>query len=170
MLSSWIVASHKVIGEIALWVFLAAGSLIGVTIVGLLDHVFLGFLVGSVATFFGMSVFLGASLLLGEIHSNVVDIRKRLESIESRQGAPVPNSAPVTEHAEIRADTTRQYVQELASEEVPTEAEEPMDDQQLMALYGITFDGEKYIYMKYHYEKLEDAVNYARLQRGLPSL
>ncbi len=31
--------------------------------------------------------------------------------------------------------------------------------------YGVTFDGEKYCYQTYSYDKLEDAIRYAKLQR-----
>ena len=39
-------------------------------------------------------------------------------------------------------------------------------DPELMAEYGISFDGERYHFENYRYAKLADAVNYAKLQRS----
>lgn len=47
---------------------------------------------------------------------------------------------------------------EVAHREVP-----PSDEQQ-MEQYGITFDGERYVYGEYRYEKLTDAISYAKVQ------
>jgi len=38
----------------------------------------------------------------------------------------------------------------------------PVDREQLMKQFGITFDGERYRYQEYRYETFEDAVDYAR--------
>ena len=38
-------------------------------------------------------------------------------------------------------------------------------DQDLMRKYGISFDGEVYRYKDYRYEKLSDAINYAKLKK-----
>jgi hypothetical protein len=38
----------------------------------------------------------------------------------------------------------------------------PMSDQELMAQYGITFDGERYTYGGNVYDRLNDAINYAQ--------
>jgi hypothetical protein len=38
----------------------------------------------------------------------------------------------------------------------------PTDQRQLMEQFGIEFDGEKYHFREYRYDKLEDAVSYAR--------
>lgn len=43
----------------------------------------------------------------------------------------------------------------------PTEV---ISDEDLMKKYGITFSNEKYIYKEYHYDKLQDAINYAAKQ------
>ena len=40
---------------------------------------------------------------------------------------------------------------------------------QLMAEFGITYNGRLYLYDAYRYESLADAVSYARLQRAQPS-
>jgi hypothetical protein len=44
---------------------------------------------------------------------------------------------------------------EINAENLSSEADE----------YGITFDGEKYRYQTYTYDKLEDAIRYAKLKR-----
>lgn len=36
---------------------------------------------------------------------------------------------------------------------------------QKMEEYGITFDGERYVYGEYKYEKLSDAISYAKQQK-----
>lgn len=54
MLTKWIVDSYKVIVEIALWAFLVIGGLVGCSLGAVVDHGFLGFLIGAVAGFFGM--------------------------------------------------------------------------------------------------------------------
>lgn len=40
----------------------------------------------------------------------------------------------------------------------------PEDDATAMAHYGITFDGEKYQFQSFKYDKLNDAISYARRQ------
>lgn len=47
----------------------------------------------------------------------------------------------------------------------PNPPPRPMSDAELMEKFDITFDGELYHYKTYRYEKLADAVNYARLGR-----
>jgi curved DNA-binding protein CbpA len=42
----------------------------------------------------------------------------------------------------------------------------PHPDAKLMQEFGISFDGEHYLYGEHRYEKLADALNYARLQRS----
>lgn len=79
MLSRWVVTSYKSLVEIALWVFLVTGGLIGAGMGSMVNHAFLGFVVGGVAAFFGMAVFLGAALVLGELLTSVQDIRSSLE-------------------------------------------------------------------------------------------
>ena len=47
---------------------------------------------------------------------------------------------------------------------------DPADDRaRLMARFSITFDGRQYQYDRYRYDRLEDAVSYARLRRATPS-
>lgn len=79
MLSQWVVATYKTLVEIALLVFLVAGGLMGAGIGSMMNHGFLGFIVGAAAAFFGMAVFLGAALVLGEILKTVQDIQSKLE-------------------------------------------------------------------------------------------
>jgi len=77
MLSKWVVSTYKTLVEVALGVFFVVGGILGATIGGIVNHGFIGFLVGAVAAFFGMAVFLGAALMIGEI-------RQILQSIESQ--------------------------------------------------------------------------------------
>jgi hypothetical protein len=44
-------------------------------------------------------------------------------------------------------------------------AEGPPDSRDFMDVYGITFDGAKYSFREFQYEKLEDAINYAKIVR-----
>ena len=44
----------------------------------------------------------------------------------------------------------------------------PEDDSAAMARYGITFDGEKYQFQSFRYDKLSDAISYARRQASSP--
>jgi len=41
-----------------------------------------------------------------------------------------------------------------------------LTDEQEMEEHDITFDGERYAYGEYRYDKLSDAVRYAKLQAG----
>ena len=79
MLSQWVVSTYKTLVEVALWVFLGVGGLVGAGIGGMMNHGFLGFLVGGTAAFFGMAVFLGAALVLGEIQKSVLSIEAKLQ-------------------------------------------------------------------------------------------
>ena len=47
-------------------------------------------------------------------------------------------------------------------------AVEPENRERLMLAYAITFDGRQYVYDRYRYDRLADAVNYARLQYPHP--
>jgi hypothetical protein len=47
-------------------------------------------------------------------------------------------------------------------------AVEPENRERLMLAYAITFDGRQYAYDRYRYDRLADAVNYARLQHPHP--
>ncbi len=78
MLTKWIVATYKVIVEVALWAFMIIGGLVGAVMGDVVDHGFLGFLIGAAAGFLGMAVFLGSALLLHEIHKHVKAIETPL--------------------------------------------------------------------------------------------
>ncbi len=79
MLSQWVVSTYKTLVEVALWVFLVGGGLVGAGIGSMMGHGFLGFLVGGAVAFFGMAVFLGAALVLGEIQKSVQSIEAKLQ-------------------------------------------------------------------------------------------
>jgi hypothetical protein len=56
---------------------------------------------------------------------------------------------------------------ELASASAPKSSSEPtLSHDELMAQFGISHDGEAYIYEQYRYSKLEDAVAYARQHKA----
>ena len=48
-------------------------------------------------------------------------------------------------------------------------ADLPEHRERLMLAFEITFDGRQYVYDRYRYDRLADAVNYARLQLSRPS-
>ena len=64
------------------------------------------------------------------------------------------------------------YIRERAQRLILAELERleqsppPLTDEQEMEEHGITFDGERYVYGEYRYDKLSDAVRYAKLQAG----
>lgn len=62
-------------------------------------------------------------------------------------------------HSEKRPE---QRAMESTPQPVNPEAA-PTSPDDLMRQYGVSFDGEKYQYGEYHYDKLADAVNYAKL-------
>lgn len=88
MLSRWLVATYKTLVEVALWTFLIVGALAGLAAGSMVNQGFLGFIIGAAAAFFGMAVFLGAALLLGEIQKSVKDIQAQIG------GANVNSSNP----------------------------------------------------------------------------
>lgn len=53
---------------------------------------------------------------------------------------------------------------EAVSQPLKEAMNQPLDDQGLMDKYGITFDGERYVYRQYKYFELRDAVSYAEKQ------
>jgi hypothetical protein len=52
------------------------------------------------------------------------------------------------------------------AEQIAREVEESRDPGKLMAKFGITKEANQYIYRGYRYDKLEDAVNYAKRQNA----
>ncbi|EXI76483.1 MAG: hypothetical protein AW07_00431 [Candidatus Accumulibacter sp. SK-11] len=64
------------------------------------------------------------------------------------------------------------YIRERAERLILAEIERleqphpPLTDEQEMEEHDITFDGERYAYGEYRYDKLSDAVRYAKLQAG----
>lgn len=68
-----------------------------------------------------------------------------------------------TEVLYIRERAQRLILAELERLEQP---HPPLTDEQEMEEHDITFDGERYAYGEYRYDKLSDAVRYAKLQAG----
>jgi hypothetical protein len=50
------------------------------------------------------------------------------------------------------------------AEQIAREVEESRDPGKLMDKFGLTREANQYFYRGYRYDKLEDAVNYAKLQ------
>ena len=65
-----------------------------------------------------------------------------------------------TELGRIRERLSQPVLADNRSPEVPSEPTKTPE--QLMDDFGITFENGKYTFEKYHYDKLEDAVNYAK--------
>jgi hypothetical protein len=51
----------------------------------------------------------------------------------------------------------------------PAESGEEQTDDELMKMYDIGFDGEKYSFLDFRYTKLQDAVNFAKRTKTLSS-
>ena len=102
MLSSLVMQTYKTLLEVALWSFLIIGGLLGAGIGASMGHGIVGFIIGGLFAFFGMAVFLGAALILGEIQKSVQEIQRQMGSASGdpsgwRSGpasAPVASSAP----------------------------------------------------------------------------
>jgi hypothetical protein len=62
-----------------------------------------------------------------------------------------------------RAEDAARFARET-QEAAQRQAEREASMREEMDRYGITFDGEKYIYGQYKYARLEDALNYAKQQ------
>jgi hypothetical protein len=80
MLTRWIVGAYKTLLEIALWASTLIGGLSGaVGDLGPAEGLF-GFVIGAAITFFGMAIFLGAALVLVDIHERVKAIENHVKS------------------------------------------------------------------------------------------
>ncbi len=66
---------------------------------------------------------------------------------------PIPKADPISNSVKPTKDESPLDSSSLTSDQV-----------QLMNEFGITYDGEKFHYREYRYEKLTDAVNYAKVQ------
>jgi hypothetical protein len=63
-----------------------------------------------------------------------------------------------------RARLEQVAVERAAEAEQVEKHRPPPADVELMEKYSITFDGERYAYKDYRYDRLNDAINYAKLQ------
>ena len=89
---------------------------------------------------------------LASLEAGIADAKQRLAAARSSIDALVFELA--------RLEKTRASVA----------AADATDARQLMAQLGITFDGSQYRFGSRSYERLDDAVDYARLLLGLPAL
>lgn len=90
-----------------------------------------------------------------------------LGSRKQEERMPCPYCAEVIER---KAITCRHCGRDLLESKYSTstkperqEQQQPTDVRQMQE-YGISFDGERYSFAGYRYEKLADAINYAKLQ------
>jgi len=87
-----------------------------------------------------------------EAHSTVDALELQLEALR-QQG--------------LRATARNEPANDAA---IPAAMEEPPADREgLMAEFAITFNGRQYQYDRYRYDRLNDAVEYAKLRRSAPS-
>jgi len=79
MLTRFIVSTYKGITELALWVCVVAGAVTGFQLGSFRggNTAILGMFVGAVVTFLFLAIFLGAALLLAEIHSSLLRIETK---------------------------------------------------------------------------------------------
>ena len=78
MLTELIVRTYKTLAEIALWVLIGIGAIVGFSVGKALGWPLLGLMIGAVGTFLILAIFLGAALLLEDIHTRVGSIEKKL--------------------------------------------------------------------------------------------
>jgi hypothetical protein len=90
MLTRLIVSTYKGITELALWVCVVAGAIAGFQLgsYGGRDNGILGMIIGAVVTFLFLAIFLGAALLLDEIHSSLqrIEIKLRIAKTTATAG------------------------------------------------------------------------------------
>jgi hypothetical protein len=92
------------------------------------------------------------TVAFGEFARVLIDIE-----FNTRSGAKPPlESVSGNWPAESGAET---LVESLTTND---KLADPMNDQELMSKYGITYDGKKFKLNEYTYDKLADAVNFAR--------
>jgi hypothetical protein len=92
--------------------------------------------------------------------------RKSVQPIESAvENSSVRTCPYCDETIKAAATICRFYQKGLPSIAVPVTPQVAMpDNEKLIDEFGITFDGERYCYETYRYDKLADAVTYAKLQ------
>ena len=75
--------------------------------------------------------------------------------------------------ADVTIDSSARSAASIASSPVAASQPEvhpatPADEASEMALHGITFDGEKYQFRDFRYDRLSDAISYAKRQAASP--
>ncbi|RLJ19257.1 hypothetical protein DJ030_09510 [bacterium endosymbiont of Escarpia laminata] len=98
-----------------------------------------------------------------------VDRRKVVQSLWAKSFAESNgdiNNAKAM-YIRLRASQLHKHsINEISKEKQRVKKNDSPSEQDEMQNYGITFDGEHYHYQNYKYEKLSDALNYAKLQKS----
>ena len=103
---------------------------------------------------------------LAALEADIADTRKRLAA------AKLSRDTLYKQYLEYRStiDALVFELERLEKSRASVEAADATDARELMAELGITFEGSQYRCGSRGYERLDDAVNYARLLLGLPAL
>ena len=143
MLTRLIVSFYSGIIEISLWLFIAIGGVAGYQLASTFLHrdlVFVGGIVGAAIVFVIAAVLFGGFLVID-------DIRRAVRNLEKKAiNGAFPESASSTES-------------------ITSAAISFWDPEALMREFEISREGDQYIYKTYRYERLADAVAYAKSQR-----
>lgn len=79
MLTQLIVSTYKTLAELALWVLIVIGALVGFGMGKAIGWPLFGLFAGAVGTFLFLAVVLGAALLIEDLHTIVKAIDRKLE-------------------------------------------------------------------------------------------
>ena len=119
--------------------------------------------------YLGAAVFAAAGMMSGQVGAMLIAIAigiiaallVRMGKEVSLMLADIADTIIASSARAIAASTPDEATVPVATGPVT-----PTSDEDAMAAYGITFDGEKYQYQSYRYDRLSDAVAYARRNQG----